>query len=106
MFTLHLIAGKKSEVPTSEFRETIAKKLRHKWRQIGIYLKIDRTELDQIVRECNGDDSRCSSELFRKWAAQEVATSSPFTWKGLIETLDNDAVKESSLSRRLKSKQL
>ena len=106
MFTLHLLTGKKSEVPTSEFRETIAKKLRHKWRQIGIYLNIDHTELDQIAHECKGDDSRCSSELFRKWTALEVSTSCPFTWKALNETLDNDAVKESSLSQCLKSKQL
>ena len=54
MFTLHLLAGKKSEVPKSEFRKTIAKRLRHKWQQIGIYLKIDRTELDQIAHECKG----------------------------------------------------
>ena len=96
----------RQEVPTSELRETIAKRLEHKWRQIRINLKIDRTELDQISHECNGDDSRCSSELFQKWAAQEVSTSCPFTWKALIETLANDAVNESSLSQRLKSKQL
>ena len=78
-------------------------KLKHNWRQIGIHLGIDRKELDRIAHECNGDDSHCSSELLQKWAAQEVSTSYPFTWKALIKILDNDAVKESSLLRRLKS---
>ena len=47
----------------------------------------------------NGDDSHAHAALncFESVQHRKYQTSSPFTWKGLIETLDNDAVKESSL---------
>ena len=92
-----------NRVPTEKQRNLIAELVKHKWRLIGIHLGVDQAELEQITHDCHGDDSRCSSELFRKWAAEEVSKSCPFTWKGLIEALDNDVVKESSLARDLES---
>ena len=80
--------------------------MEHKWRLIGMYLGVDQAELDQISHDCGSDNYFSSSELFQKWAAQEISTSCPFTWKGVIEALDNDAVKESSLARQLESKHL
>ena len=99
-------AGKIYGVPTDEQRTSIAQQVRHKWRLIGMRLGVDQAELEQITHECSGDHSLCCSELFRKWSTQEVSTSSPFTWKGVIEALDNDVVRESSLARELESTHL
>ena len=99
-------AGKIYGVPTEEQRAFIVQQVGHKWRLIGMHLGVDQAELEQITHECGGDHSLCCSELFRKWAAQEVSTSSPFTWKGVIEALDNGVVKESSLARELESTHL
>ena len=101
-----LHAGKIYGLPTEEQRTFIAQQVRRKWRLIGIHLGVDQAELEQITHECSGDHSLCCSELFRKWSTQEVSTSSPFTWKGVIEALDNDVVRESSLARELESTHL
>ena len=93
-------------VPTDEQRNFIAHQVRHKWRLIGIHLGVDQAELEQITDECSGDDSLGCSELFRKWSTQEVSTSSPFTWKRVIEALDSGVVRESSLARELESTHL
>ena len=90
-------------VPTWERMNTITQQVGHKWRLLGIHLGLDQAELDQITHECSSDNSLCCSELFRKWAVQEVSTSCPFTWKGVIEALDNGVVRESSLARQLES---
>ena len=89
-----IYAAKIYGVPTEEERNSIVQQVGHKWRQIGIHLGVDKAELDQIMHECSDDDILCCSELFRKWAAQEVSTP-PFTWKEVIEVLDNDVVGES-----------
>ena len=81
----------------------ISQQVPHKWRLIGMQLKVDPAELDQIASDCGSDASQCCSKLFRKWAAGEVTASCPFTWRGVIETLDNDLVRESSLARSLES---
>ena len=96
-------AGKIYEVPTEEQREFIAQQVKSKWRLIGIRLRLDQPEIEQITHKYSGDESLCCSELFRKWAAQDVSTSCPFTWKGVIKTLDNGFVNESSLARQLES---
>ena len=76
--------------------------MKSKWRLIGIHLGVGQAELDQIAHDC-GSDYFSSSELFRKWAAQEISVSCPFTWKAVIEALDDDVVRESSLARELES---
>ena len=91
-------------VPSDEDIARISQQVAHKWRLIGLQLGVDPAELDQIAYECGDDQqSRCCSELFRKWAAGEVTASCPFTWKGVIETLDSPTVRESSLARDLES---
>ena len=106
VYLLFFYAAKIDGVPTEEQRTFIAQQVRRKWRLIGIHLGVDQAELEQITHECSGDHSLCCSELFRKWSTQEVSTSSPFTWKGVIEALDNDVVRESSLARELESTHL
>ena len=81
--------------------EWIANLVRRKWRLIGVHLEVDHTELEQIALKCRDNDFLCCFLLFQKWAAQEVSTSCPFTWKGVIETLDNSFVRESYLARQL-----
>ena len=93
-------------VPTEEQRIFIAQQVRRKWHLIGVYLGVDQAEIDQITHECSGDHSLCCFELFRKWSTQEVSTSCPFTWMGVIEALDNNVVRESSLARELESMRL
>ena len=77
--------------------------MKSKWRLIGIRLGLDQPEIKRITHKYSGDESLCCSELFRKWAEQEVSTSCPFTWKGVIKTLDNGFVNESSLAIQLES---
>ena len=101
-----LHADKIYGLPTEEQRTFIAQQVRHKWCLIGMHLGVDQAELEQITHECSSDNSRCCSELFRKWSTQEVSASSPFTWKAVIEALDNDVVRESSLARELQSTHL
>ena len=93
-------------VPSEECRIFIAQQVKSKWRLIGTHLGVDHAELEQITHDCGDDDFHCSSKLFRKWAAQEVATLFPFTWKGICEVLDNDVVGESFLARELESTHL
>ena len=90
-------------VPTEQQRKFIARRVKSKWRLLGIHLGVDQAELEQISHDCGSDNDLSSSELFRKWAAQEVSTSCPFTWKGVIESLDNNVVKEPSMARQLES---
>ena len=103
-YILFFYAAKIYGVPTEEQRKFIAQKVKSKWHQIGIHLRMNQAEIDQIIHECSHDDSRCSSVLFRKWAAQELSTPYPFTWEGIIAVLDNFVIKESSLARQLESK--
>ena len=84
----------------------ISQQVAHKWRLVGVELGADPAELDQIASECGSDQSLCCSELFRKWSASEITASCPFTWKAVIETLDSDRVRESSLARDLESTHL
>ena len=93
-------------VPTEYQMERIASLVGYKWYLVGLHLGVDEAELEQILWKYGGNDSLCCSELFRKWAAEEVSTSSPFTWKGLIEALDNSLVKASSLARHLEDRYL
>ena len=104
VYILFFYAAKIYGVPTEEQRKFIAQQAKSKWRLIGIRLGMDQAEIEQIIHKCSGDDSRCSSELFRKWAAQELSTSHPFTWESIIAALDNIFVDESSLARQLESK--
>ena len=90
-------------VPTEQQRKLIARQVKSKWRLLGIHLGVDQAELDQISHDCGSDNDLSSSELFRKWAAQEVSTSCPFTWKGVIEALDNGVVREPSMARQFES---
>ena len=106
VYLLSFYAAKIDGVPTEEQRTFVAQQVRRKWRLIGIHLGVDQAELEQITHECSGDHSLCCSELFRKWSTQEVSISSPFTWKAVIEMLDNDVVSESSLARELESTHL
>ena len=106
VYILSFYAAKIDGVPTEEQRTFVAQQVRRKWHLIGIHLGVDQAELEQITHECSGDHSLCCFELFRKWSTQEVSTSSPFTWKAVIEMLDNDVVRESSLARELESTHL
>ena len=83
-------------VPSDEDIALISQRVAHKWRLVGQELGFDPAELDQIASEC----------VFRKWSAREITASYPFTWKGVIETLDSDLVRESSLARDLESTHL
>ena len=87
-------------IPSDKDIAHISQQVAHKWRQIGLQLGVHSTELDQIS---SSDNFLCCSELFRKWAAGEVTASCPFTWKGVIDTLDSSLVRESSLARDLES---
>ena len=97
-----LYPAKIHEVPSDEATELIVQRVALKWRLVGQELGADPAELDQIASEC-GSDQSCCSKLFRKWSAREITASCPFTWKGVIETLDSEFVRESSLARSLES---
>ena len=99
---LFLYPAKIHEVPSDEDIALISQRVAHKWRLVGVQLGVDPVELDQIASEC-GSDQSCCYELFRKWSAREITASCPFTWKGVIETLDSEFVRESSLARTLES---
>ena len=104
---LFLYPAKIHGVPSDQYIALISQQVAHKWRLVGLDLGIPPSELDQIASECGSDDqSLCCSELFRKWSAGEITASCPFTWKGVIETLDSSTVRESSLARDLESKYL
>ena len=101
-----LYSAKVHEVPSMRDIGLISEKVGHKWRLIGMKLGVNLAELDQICIMHNEDQFRCCLELFMKWSAREITASCPFTWKGVIETLDSDSVRESSLARSLESTHL
>ena len=103
-FCIH--TAKVHGVPSMKDILQISQQVAHKWRLVGLQLGVHQAELDQIDYDCGSDQSQCYSELFRKWAAGEVTASCPFTWRGVIETLDSSTVKESFLARRLESNKL
>ena len=88
-YDVSLMNASATEVPTNEEREQIAQQLAHKWRLVGLQLGVDPAKLDQIASECDGDQS-CCSVLLRKLSTGEVTASCPFTWRGVIETLDSN----------------
>ena len=103
---LFLYPAKIHGVPSDDDIARLSQRVAHKWRLVGLELGVDPAELDRIASECGSDQSLCCSELFRKWSAREITASCPFTWEGVIETLDSESVKESSLARSLESTHL
>ena len=92
-------------VPTEEEREEVAHTVQHKWRLIGLQLGIDGEYLEGIAEEFAPDNYvQCSSELFRRWANNELSADCPLMWGKLIEILDGSLVREFALARELEKK--
>ena len=94
-------------VPTEEEREEVARTVQHKWRLIGLQLGIDGEYLDGITEEFatdNDNSVQCSSELFRRWANNEISAECPLMWGKLIEILDGSLVREFALARELEKR--
>lgn len=103
---LELHAASENEAaPSDNERDKIAQKTHHKWRQIGMELRIDTMVLDQIAHVF-GSDFQCCSELFRKWAASELTDAIPFTWRAVIDALESSTVDEKDLARQLQTTDL
>ena len=65
-------------VPTEEEREEVAHTVQHKWRIFGLQLGIDGIYLDGIAEDFSpNNDAQCSSELFRRWATNELSADCP-----------------------------
>ena len=92
-------------VPTEEEREEVAHTVQHKWRLIGLQLGIDGEYLDGIAENFSPDShAQCSSELFRRWATNELSADCPLMWGKLIEILDGSLVRETVLARELEKR--
>ena len=93
-------------VPTEEEREEVARTVQHKWRLIGLQLGIEADCLDEIAEEFSPDDhAQCSSELFRRWATNELSANCHiYMWEKLIEILGSSLVRETTLANKLEKR--
>ena len=83
----------------------MAHTVQHKWRLIGLQLGIEAECLDGIAEGFSPDNhAQCSSELFRRWATNELSADYPFMWEKLIEILNAFLVRETTLARELEKR--
>ena len=92
-----------SEPELSDLMNEIATEIPTKWRDVGIQLGLDQVVLDGIALISLGDINHCYSNVFTRWKNRNSAAH-PYTWSTIVQALQTQAVGESRLADKIKSK--
>ena len=90
------------EPEVSDLMNVVAAKIPNKWRDVGLQLGLDQSELDRIANESPGDINRCYSKVFTRWKNKNSATH-PYTWSTIVDALQAAAVGEERLADEIKT---
>ena len=71
------------------------------WRDVGLYLDLAESTLDEIQSRPDSTPSACMTTMLKKWLTRESPTP---TWKGIIEVVD--FLEHQDLATKLKEKAL
>ena len=77
----------------------VAAKIPSKWRQFGIELRLNTSELNTFSLASPGDALRCFSDVFTLW--QNRMSREPYSWLTVVESLRAPAVGELKLALEL-----
>ena len=74
---------------------------RTKWKDIGLELDINQTDLDAIEAVHRSDIGRCLIEMLTLWLKQ---VDPPPTWIALVAALQDPTIEEGGLAEEIESK--
>lgn len=83
---------------------SVVEHVKHKWKQIGDLVQVQRSELNSLERQYGGDAGECLVKVFDQWIRNpqqqnnDPNSYSP-TWGGLIDLLKD--VKESEAANKI-----
>ena len=80
-----------------DLHNKVAAKALHKWKRLGIQLKLDFSKLKSIEKE-HKDAFDCYAEIFQLWKSKG---DPPYTWATIIDALKAPSVEETELATEL-----
>ena len=89
-----------------EFMNEIAKKIPLKWKQLGIQLRLDVTDLDRIEADLlyEPTENRLDGAFMRVFTTWKKLRPSAFAWATLVTVLQSPALNEQTLAQKLNDK--
>ena len=96
-------SGSAAHSATPELRDlldALQHKVAHKWKTLGIFLKIPIGRLDNIEAKHHDPEDRLR-EMLQVWLKQ---VHPPPTWASIINALDSDSLEEQWLAKELREK--
>ena len=80
--------------------DALQHKVAHKWKRLGVFLKISTGRLDNIEADHHNTQD-CLQEMLQVWLKQ---VHPPPTWASIINALDSDSLEEQRLAGELREK--
>ena len=87
-----------------DFMNEVASKIPTKWKQLGIQLRLDVSDLERIETGLSPGMQQCDTafiEMFTRW---KKVRPSAFAWGTLITALEAPALSEKQVARELYTK--
>ena len=87
-----------------DFMNEIASKIPTKWKQLGIQLRLDVSDLERIEASLRCGMQQCDTafiEIFTRW---KKVRPSAFAWRTLITVLKTPALNEKQVANELYTK--
>ena len=94
-----------NEPAVSDLMNEVAAKIPKKWRDVGLQLGLDQSELDGIAIESPGDTNLCYSRVFTHWK-NKISAAHPYNWSTIVHALRAPAVGEERLADEIKTRHL
>ena len=97
------VVGLDNEPDVSDLMNEVAAKIPNKWRDVGLQLGLDQSELDGIANENPRDTNLCYSKVFTRWKNKNSAAH-PYNWSTIVRALRAPAVGEERLADETKTR--
>ena len=91
-----------NEPEVSDLVNEVAAKIPKKWRDVGLQLGLDPSELDGIAIESPSDTNYCYMKVFTRWKNKNSAEH-PYTWSTIVCALQVPAVGEERLANEIET---
>lgn len=106
LITFHIVDDPvlTQEPELSDFMNEVASKIPTKWKQLGIQLRLDVSDLERIEAGLPYGMQQCDTafiEMFTRW---KKARPSAFAWGTLITALETPALSEKQVANELYTK--
>ena len=96
------VVGLDNEPDVSDLMNEVAAKIPNKWRDVGLQLGLDQSELDGIAIESPRDTNLCYSKVFTRWKNKNSAEH-PYTLSTIVRALRAPAVGVERLADEIKT---